>query len=126
MSLTNKSERQTGLLTVALNGPFTESVTLNHITYIIIILLQTFSFFVMFFLHSSLVVCVQIINSYNYWIKSLYSYIVFTKCGIRHMKNKNLTPKWFSTVTILVVCTALNDLENFYSYSLEKIPQQTT
>lgn len=33
MSLTNKSERRTGLLTVALNRPFTGSVTLNRTTH---------------------------------------------------------------------------------------------
>lgn len=33
VSLTNKSERRTGLLTVALKRAFTESVIFSHITY---------------------------------------------------------------------------------------------
>jgi len=85
MSLTNKSERRTGLLTVALNQPFTESVTLSH--YITYSKLSLFS--LCFFSHnnSTLIFCIQIIDNNTIIYVITYYRILLFKNFIKQTTN---------------------------------------
>lgn len=83
MSLTNKSERRTGLLTVALNQPFTESVTLSHITYSELSLFSHNN--------SSLIFCARIINNNIIIYVITHYFILFIKTVTKPTLNIHYT-----------------------------------